>query len=143
MTDILETEWRKTLTSAPKKTISRDEAISLLKEYHVYSTDGLDDAYQRSFDAWQPTDAEIETLRKNLEGVSDAEIQATAKRLLSGDSTQSTDAADRESAIMARINADAEKRRSVLISEGVSTNEVDHRVAFYIAERKRLDGIGI
>ncbi|HFZ8993815.1 TPA: hypothetical protein ACIPUI_000907 [Citrobacter freundii] len=136
MTDILDTAWQQSFNATQKKTISRDEATTLLKKHHVYSSDGLDDAWQRSLDAWQPTDAEIETLRKNLEGVSDDEIQATAKRLLTGDSASQQE--DYQAAMMARINADAERRRAELVSQGVSMDEADSRIEFYIAERKRL-----
>ncbi|EEP9809151.1 hypothetical protein PP836_004706 [Salmonella enterica] len=143
MTDILDTAWQQSLNAVPKKTISRDEAITLLKKHHVYSTDSIDDAYHRSCDYWNPTNEEVEALRKKVQGMSDEEIQAELKRMVSDIYTQSVDGIDHESAVMVRIHSDAERRRTTLISEGVSCDEVDRRVAFYIAERKRLDGIGI
>jgi hypothetical protein len=133
--DILDTAWQQSFSGQQKKTISRDEAITLLKKHHVYSSDALEDAYQRSCDCWQPTPQEVDQLRKNLEGVPDSEIKTAMNRLMLGNASG---VADSESATMNQIHADAEKHRAVLVIDGLSTDDIESRIDFYIAERKRL-----
>lgn len=120
-----------------KKTVDRAEAVSVLKKHHQYSTDACEDAYLRSVDQWEPTPEEIKNLQKQVEGVSDKEVKQKLKAYIAslepgGIATSNT--AD----IMARINADAETRRAELIAEGVSEEDAERRIEFYLAERKRL-----
>ena len=136
--DILDTAWQQSFSPNVKKTISKDEAIALLKKHHVYSSDCLDNAYLRSCDCCQPTDSEIVQLRKNLEGVPDSEIESAMARLRANGESHGVNAADSASAMMDRINSDAEKRRTSLIIDGVSVDKVEQQMEIYISERIRL-----
>ncbi|ELJ4218285.1 hypothetical protein QQU25_000522 [Salmonella enterica] len=136
--DILESAWMQSFNDEEKKTISKSEAITALKKHHVYSSDSLEDAYLRSCDMWQPTEEDIETLRKHLEGVPDSEIQAAIDRVMAAGAALRTEDSTDESTVMARINSDAEKRRAELVNDGISIDDVEQRMSFYISERKRL-----
>lgn len=136
--DIIDIAWQQSHSpSASVQTIGKVEAISVLKQYHQYSADGCEDAYLRSVDLWEPAPEEIKNLQKQVEGVSDSEVRQKLKDYVAS-LAYGEAAAINPDDVMARSNADAEKRRAELLEQGVSEEDAERRIEFYLAERKRL-----